>query len=100
MMARFFTSCVKSLQIHIISQQKVTKHNLPAKLVNCLGKVNLLTHILYVFLLIITQPSFQEETNYKMAWDFSSSSNRPLLFKAHACTGRISHDRFPANLLV
>ena len=51
MMARFFTSCVKSLQIHIISQQKVTKHNLPAKLVNCLGKVNLLTHILYVFLL-------------------------------------------------
>ena len=42
---------MKSLQIHIISQQKVTKQNLPVKLVNCLGKVNLLTHILYMFLL-------------------------------------------------
>ena len=50
MLARFFTSCVKSLQIHIISQQKVTKHNLP--LVNCLGNANLLTHILYMFLLL------------------------------------------------
>ena len=49
-MARFFTSRVKSLQIHIISQQKVTKHNLPVKLVNCLGKVNLLTHILCKFI--------------------------------------------------
>ena len=49
-------------------------------------------------MLIITQPSFQEEKNYKMAWDFSSSSNRPLLFKAHACTGRISHDRFPGKI--
>ena len=47
-----FTSCVKSLQIHIISQQKVTKHNFPVKLVNCLGKVSLLTHILYMFLLL------------------------------------------------
>ena len=33
-----------------------------------------------------TRPSFQEETGYKMARVFPSSSNRPLLFKAHACT--------------
>ena len=51
-------------------------------------------------MLIITRPSFQEETNYKMAWVFPSSSNRPLLFKLHACTGRVSRDRFPANLSV
>ena len=28
-----------------------------------------------------------------------SSSNRPMLFKAHACTGEISRDRFRANSL-
>ena len=39
---------------------------------------------------LITWPSFQEETSFKMALVFPSSSNRPLLFKAHACTGGIS----------
>ena len=34
-----------------------------------------------------------------MAWVFPSSSNRPLFFKAHACTGGISRGRFQANLL-
>ena len=34
-----------------------------------------------------------------MAWVFPSSSNRPLLFKAHACTGDLSRDRFRANSL-
>ena len=28
-----------------------------------------------------TRPFFQEETGFKMAWVFPSSSNRPLLFK-------------------
>ena len=48
---------------------------------------------------VITRPSFQEEKGYKMAWVFPLSSNRPLLFEAHACTGRISRDRFSANSL-
>ena len=48
---------------------------------------------------IITRSSFQEETGYKMVWVFPSSSKRPLLFKAHACTGEISRDRFQANSL-
>ena len=48
---------------------------------------------------IITRPSFQEETGYKIAWVFPSSSNRPLLFKAHVCIGEISRDRFQANSL-
>ena len=30
---------------------------------------------------------------------FPSSSNRPLVFKAHACTGGLSRGRFPANSL-
>ena len=42
--------------------------------------------------LVITRPSFQEEKGNKMAWVFPSSSNRPLLFKVHACTGGISRD--------
>ena len=29
-----------------------------------------------------------------------SSSIRPLIFKAHACTGRLSRDRFLANSLL
>ena len=53
-------------------------------------------HCKHIF---FTRPSFQEETGYKMAWVFPSSSNRPLLFKAHACTGELSRDRFRANLL-
>ena len=48
---------------------------------------------------IITRPSFQEEKGYKMAWVFPSSSNCPLLFKEHACTGQISRDRSQANSL-
>ena len=34
-----------------------------------------------------------------MSWIFPSSSNRPLLCKAHVCIGEISHDCFPANSL-
>ena len=47
-------------------------------------------------LAFITRPSFQEETGIVLALVFPSSSNRPLLFKVHACTGGISRDRFPA----
>ena len=39
-----------------------------------------------------TRPSFQEEKGDKMAWVFPLSSNRRLLFTAHACNGGISRD--------
>ena len=45
---------------------------------------------------LFTRPSFQEEKGIVLALVFPSSSNCPLLFKAHTCTGGISRDRFPA----
>ena len=44
---------------------------------------------------LIIPHSFHEE-GIVLPLVFCSSSNRPLLFKAHACTGGISRDRFPA----
>ena len=41
---------------------------------------------------LVTRPSFQEETGIVLALVFPSSSNRPLVFKAHACTDGLSHD--------
>ena len=48
---------------------------------------------------LITRPSSQEETGIVLGLVFPSTSNRPLVFKAHACTGGLSRDRFPANSL-
>ena len=48
---------------------------------------------------LFTRPSFQEETDIVLASVFPSSSNRPLVFKAHACTSGLSRDRFPVNSL-
>ena len=48
---------------------------------------------------VITRPSFQEETGIVLGLVFPSSSNRPLVLKAHACTGALSRDRFPTNSL-
>ena len=56
-----------------------------------------LSQLLHVDL--FTGPSFQEEKGIVLALVFPSSSNRPLVFKAHACSGRLTRDRFPANSL-
>ena len=48
---------------------------------------------------VITRPSFQEETGIVLGLVFPSSSNRRLVFKAQACTGGLSCDRFPENSL-
>ena len=45
---------------------------------------------------LFTRPSCQEEKGIVLALVFPSSSNCPLLFKAHTYTGGISCDRFPA----
>ena len=45
---------------------------------------------------LITRPSFQEETGIVLVLVFPSSSNPPLVFKAHACAGGLSRDRFLA----